>query len=209
MKGRILLLVFFGCLVVWGYAPLERGNVPKVWDFRAVDTNEVYLPLTNYGIIGHDVDNGTAGAYWPSGYPNETYIFGSGFWVGAIRMRYDDSLSEWVPDTNIARGYLTGSGESEFIPGLNPEDADSPDVKLYFSTDPDWTMGEVISDLETYCWYSETVDSLQFSDMALGVLVEQWTYCWTSPWYNQDVIYFRWRVINVGDSTLYLSLIHI
>ena len=97
--------------------------------------------LSNYGIIGFDIQNGTAGGYWPRGSKNK-YMFAGGFWFGAIKARTNpiDTL------TYCTVSYNPNSGKSWFVPG-RIEDGDSihknmdSKYRIYFSTDFDKYTG--------------------------------------------------------------------
>ncbi|OQX95132.1 hypothetical protein B6I21_07025, partial [candidate division KSB1 bacterium 4572_119] len=117
----------------------------NMFDLRYHDVGQLYLPITNYGIHGHEVSTGTAGTIWPRG-SGQAYIFGGGIWIGAIK------------DGNrfVSVGYNPNSGTSELVPGFEYDDThnyafDSERVRVLMSTDyparieeenlPDWPSG--------------------------------------------------------------------
>ena len=117
----------------------------NMFDLRYHDVGLLYLPLTNYGIHGHEVSTGTAGGVWPKG-SGQAYIFGGGIWIGAIK----------GGSKLVSVGYNPNSGTSELVPGfeLDPThnyNFDAENVRVLMSTDypsriedenlPDWPHG--------------------------------------------------------------------
>ncbi len=107
----------------------------KVYDLQKNTVSNIEFYTTNYGIFGLNVERSEGGGYWPRGSQNQ-YIFGGGFWFGAIKNR---------PDTNIEKKYVVlsynpNSGRSWFVPGRiedgwNLVDDDVYKYRTYFSTD--------------------------------------------------------------------------
>ena len=54
------------------------------WDSEWYNTNEFVIDISNYGVFGCNVSSTGGGAYWPSEYTTETYIYGGGLWVGGL-----------------------------------------------------------------------------------------------------------------------------
>ena len=125
---------------------LTKPTFPdNMFDLRYHDVGQLYLPITNYGIHGHEVSTGTAGSVWPKG-SGQTYIFGGGIWIGAIKN----------DNKYVSVGYNPNSGNSELVPGFvyDPNhnyDMNSDSVRVLLSTDypnrfleenmPEWPHG--------------------------------------------------------------------
>lgn len=124
---------------------LKQTYPDNMFDLRYHDVGQLYLPITNYGIHGQEIVTSTAGGVWPKG-SSQTYIFGGGIWVGAIK------------DGNklVSVGYNPNSGQSELVPGFvydetHNYDFDPERVRILISTDypsrieeenlPDWPFG--------------------------------------------------------------------
>lgn len=106
-----------------------------VYDLQRNTVSNVDFYLTNYGIFALNVAQNKGGLYWPKGSQNE-YIFGSGAWFGAKKMKPDSSgIKKYVEIT-----YNPNSGTSWMVPGMI-EDGDTIiktkkyDYRSYFSTD--------------------------------------------------------------------------
>ncbi len=117
----------------------------NAFDLRYHDVGQIYLPITNYGIHGHEVSTGGAGGIWPKG-SGQAYIFGAGIWIGAIK----------GSKKLVSVGYNPNSGQSELVPGfeLDPDHtyvAGKETVRVLMSTDyptrfleenmPEWPFG--------------------------------------------------------------------
>ena len=125
---------------------LWKSTYPdNMFDLRYHDVGQIYLPLTNYGIHGHEVSTGGAGGIWPKG-SGQAYIFGAGIWIGAIKG--ERKL--------VSVGYNPNSGQSELVPGFELDSAhsytfDNQGVRVLMSTDyptrfleenvPEWPYG--------------------------------------------------------------------
>ncbi|MDY6786913.1 MAG: hypothetical protein SVK54_02175 [candidate division WOR-3 bacterium] len=167
-----------------------------IFDMEWNQYNQLNIVLTNFGIIGHDVSSGQAGAYWPSGYPAENYIYGSGIWFGAI---VDTAvvLPDTLRDTLVSVGYNPNSGTSEMCPGYGDETTD-PLERVYnsstdwppFNADSSVVFDSIVSQYDTYCYYSDMDSSLHFTDenLPLGITVKQHSYQWIGPLLEDFVI---------------------
>lgn len=117
----------------------------NMFDLRYHDVGQIYLPITNYGIHGHEVSTGGAGGIWPKG-SGQAYIFGAGIWIGAIK----------GGKKLVSAGYNPNSGQSELVPGfeLDPNHTyvtGKENVRILMSTDyptrfleenmPEWPFG--------------------------------------------------------------------
>ncbi|OQX95070.1 hypothetical protein B6I21_07360 [candidate division KSB1 bacterium 4572_119] len=125
---------------------LTKPTFPdNMFDLRYQDVGQLYLPITNYGIHGHEVTTGTAGTIWPKG-SGQAYIFGGGIWIGSIKNG----------NKLVSVGYNPNSGQSELVPGFEYDEShnyafDSEGVRVLMSTDypsrietenlPDWPNG--------------------------------------------------------------------
>jgi len=117
----------------------------NMFDLRYHDVGQLYLPITNFGIHGHEVSTGSAGGIWPKG-SGQAYIFGAGIWIGAIKNG----------KKLVSVGYNPNSGQSELVPGfeLDPThnyNFNNAGVRVLLSTDypdrflaegmPEWPFG--------------------------------------------------------------------
>lgn len=125
---------------------LWKATYPdNMFDLRHHDVGQLYLPITNYGIHGHEVGTGGAGGIWPKG-SGQAYIFGAGIWIGAIK----------GGKKLVSVGYNPNSGQSELVPGFELDltgnyTFDNEAVRVLMSTDyptrfleenmPEWPFG--------------------------------------------------------------------
>jgi hypothetical protein len=121
---------------------LNKPTFPdNMFDLNYHDVGQLYVPITNYGIHGHEVSTGSAGGVWPRG-SGQAYIFGAGIWIGSIKNG----------NKLVSVGYNPNSGNSELVPGfeLDPThnyDANPEGVRVLMSTDyPDRFLDENISE---------------------------------------------------------------
>jgi hypothetical protein len=143
MRNLFLLAAAFAMLALAAGAKAEMPkNADKtqrlakgVFDYQKNTKSNFELVTTNYGITGLDMSNVSGGGFWPRGSQNQ-YIFGSGFWFGAMRQALDNSGYKKLVEVS----YNPNSGKSWFVPG-RIEDGDTvrKDLKdkyrLYYSTD--------------------------------------------------------------------------
>ncbi|MCK4523947.1 hypothetical protein KAU15_03380 [candidate division WOR-3 bacterium] len=176
------------------------------WDMEWLDMNDLHLVVTNFGIIGHNVLTGEAGGYWPSCYPAENYVFGSGIWFGALM---DTMISgpDTLRDTLVTAGYHPGSGAGEFVPGdASDAPAYSNPYEVVYKSTSNWPPkdadGVIIFDStlsmqDTYCEYSDKDASHHFApeNKPLGIQVNQFTYSWVGP-LLEDIQFIRVTVKN-------------
>jgi len=90
----------------------------KVYHYGILDGSELCMYMSNYGSFGHNFPSGDAGGWWPRNRRNETYIYGAGVWVGALK-RNEANPAKW--DTVVAFMYNPNSGQSEGGPAYVPE----------------------------------------------------------------------------------------
>jgi hypothetical protein len=102
----------------------DNNHAPLELDQEAHDVNDIYLVVSNQGPI-------TQG-FFPRGTQNN-YVFGSGFWFGAMYDADDDS----IPDKVFSQGYNPIAGDSEFREGRGDQDPDDPLTRVFDSTDSD------------------------------------------------------------------------
>jgi hypothetical protein len=199
----IAFLFVFSFIVISSIGAATKTPVNhqgKIADYRWMQANQMNMPLTNYSMFGQTV-GGDAGLYWPSGFPNETYIYGAGIWIGGLVRNPIDPTRF---DTQVTCGYNPNSGAIEFIQGLPPNDDinTNPNEKIYFSLDDDWPLKDstgqdsVLSTLDSYCTYNDYLESehLVPENKPLNVSVIQQTYCWTGT-LKEDIIFFVFNVI--------------
>ncbi|MEO0233940.1 MAG: T9SS type A sorting domain-containing protein [candidate division WOR-3 bacterium] len=181
------------------------------WDSKWLDINNYHICITNFGVIGMDFFSGNGGAYWPAGYPDETYFFGSGLWFGSL---VDTLVSgkDTLRDTLVTSGYYPSAGVSEFIPGNFSDTAYYTDPKLivYISTSDNNGYGwpiknitgkdSIFSDQDSYSWYSDKDSSYHFSfeNHPIGIEVFQFSYAWTSE-PLKDIIIFKFKIQNTRE----------
>lgn len=195
------ILVFISALLLF------TGIFAK-WDMIWSDYNNLNITVSNYGIIGHDVTTGNDGGYWPSGYPEENYIYGSGIWFAGLM----DTFFVYC-DTLVSTGYKPGGGSSEFCPG---DGSDAPEYdneleRVYNSAD-DWPpmkadstvwFDSTFSDYDTYCFFSDKDPGQHFTaeTLPMGITVKQWTYQWATGLLN-DVVFLRHVIKNENEDSL-------
>ncbi len=176
------------------------------WDMEWLDLNHLNLTVTNYGVIGHNVILGSAGGYWPTGYPAENYVYGTGIWFGALMDTFI-SGPDTLRDTLVTAGYNPSSGVSEFVPG---DASDAPvytnPYEIVYKSTSNWpprdANGTIIFDStlsmqDTYCEYSDK-DPLHHFDLnnkPLGIQVNQFTYSWVGP-LLEDIQFIKITVKN-------------
>lgn len=81
-----------------------------VFSTKQTTLSDVDMHITNYGIVGNNVEKGTAGLIYPRGSQNQ-YLFGAGVWFGA-KKRVNNALTPLVALT-----YNPNSGYSWMQPG--------------------------------------------------------------------------------------------
>ncbi|RKX69922.1 hypothetical protein DRP43_03910, partial [candidate division TA06 bacterium] len=199
----ITFLFIFSFIVISSIGAVTKtpvNNQGKIADYRWMQANQMNMPLTNYSKFGQTI-GGDAGLYWPSGFPNETYIYGAGIWIGGLVRNAVDPTRF---DTQLTCGYDPNSGAIEFIQGLPPNDDinTNPNERIYFSLDDDWPLQDstgqdsVLSTLDSYCTYNDYLESKHLvpENKPLNVSVIQQTYCWTGT-LKEDIIFFVFNVI--------------
>jgi hypothetical protein len=180
------------------------SGTPKIKQIKIINANAWTIKTTNYGPIVFPESPGSGG-FW--GGPGYNYIYGGGMWVGAL-----DTLDA----AHVSAAYHPNSGASEMGPA-NPYTWDwtnwaSDSVsRMYLSTDPAdlaaWPLRDagnnpvVKSIQDGYATYSDQNPAFTFTgESPVGVRVRQSSYAWNTG-SNNDVVYFRFTVINAsGDS---------
>lgn len=182
----------------------------RVFDQRILDINQINTYITNFAIFGQDVYSGNiSGLYWPAGFPQETYVFGAGVWVGGI-IENDDGTE----DTTMSCGYYPNSASTEFVPGdINDASPDRPtpynnpwDI-VYISTSDNYgqpwplktTSGadSVVSMQDSYTEFNDMDLSYRLvpSSIPLEIEVKQTTYAWVGP-LKEDIIFIKYDIQN-------------
>ncbi len=193
--------------------------------------NQWRMPVSNYGMFGHDAARGSAGGEWPRGSGN-MYIFGAGLWFGR---RTNNNA-----DTNTTVGYNPNSGKAEFSPGAwenAPGGYSGRDFERVYSSPEDWPphptdfptgmQDSVLTPLKIAVAGGDTIrgyfypiprKSLSTGDLwtvyndrdpanmephgaAIGLEVYQSTYVWNLP-SNRDIVFFSYTVKNVTADTI-------
>lgn len=154
------------------------------WDMEWQDGSEFVIALTNYAVVGHDVLTGDAGGFWPSAYPGENYIYGSGLWFGGIV----DGNNDGILDTLVSAGYNPGSGVSEFVPGeANDKPRYNNKYEIVYNSTYAWPprnyYGYVIHDSivsvsDMYTEFSDLDASNHFTaeNYPIGIVVHMFSY---------------------------------
>lgn len=199
------LIIFISMLPLQSAKRTFNSNQYRIADYRWILENDMNMPITNYSKFGQSID-GNAGFYWPSGFPDETYIYGAAIWVGG-RIRKAGSTIEY--DTQVTCGYEPNSGGYEFVQGLPPNDDlnSNPYEKIYFSSDSDWPLDNtsggdsIVSMLDTYCTFNDYDTSKHFvpENLPLNISVLQQTYSFRGEFYN-DIIFFIYNIVLDNES---------
>jgi hypothetical protein len=224
----ILMLVMVGVISA---RTLTTGTGAKIYSYGILDGSELCMYMTNYGSFGHNVVSGGSGGWWPRNRRNETYIYGAGVWVGALK-RNATNPAKW--DTVVTFMYNPNSGQSEGGPAFVPtwlmrdsiiEPKDSTDyagavtsaqARLYLSNSDNagygWPIKErdnegnlknyVLSTLDSYTRYTDLNPARQESgSRPLGLLFDQWTYQFDVPGLK-DITFLLFKVTNISGDTL-------
>ncbi len=125
-------------LLVVGLTLLPRQSAAQLlFEQVSTDANQVEVFTTNYGIVGLDVQNTAAGAFWPrsNDFPG-AYMFGAGVWFGAIA-HVDDKPEKRVfmsfnPNTSLS---WAAPGDVSDGPALQDDAASISKYRIYRSTD--------------------------------------------------------------------------
>jgi len=171
------------------------------WDAKRYGGNQLTIMLTNYGIFGQNVLTGSSGAYWPAGYPDETYIFGAGIWFGGLI----DTSGDTLCDTLVSAGYRPASGVTEFSPG-DDINHDSTDIVYLSNSDNNglgWPIKDeegndyVFSDIDAFCLFNDKDSSQHFTEenLPLDIEVREYGYEWNTV-FLQDVKFIKYIVKN-------------
>jgi hypothetical protein len=219
MKRKIILLAFLiVCLFLISNLEAkpvkDQNSHTRILDNRWMQANDMNMSLINNGIFGQTSGH-QSGFYWPSGYSNETYIYGAGMWIGG---RYRSDTNPSVYDTFVTCGYDTHFGGGDFIQGLPPnDDPSNPDEKIFFSSDADWplenSVGEdsIISILDSYYTYNDYGTTKHFApkNLPLDISVIQQTYAFT-VYLKDDILFFVVNIIlDTSKDTLYDAFISV
>jgi hypothetical protein len=220
MKRKIILLVLLTvCLFLTTNLEArpvkDQNSQTRILHNRWMQVNDMNMSLINDGRFGQ-TSGYKSGFYWPGGYPDETYIFGAGMWIGG---RYRSDTNPSVYDTLVTCGYEPGSaGGNEFIQGLPPnDDPSNPDERIYFSYDADWPLQDsiggdsVISMLDSYYTYNDYDTAKHFipENLPLDICVIQQTYAFTG-YLKDDILFFVVNIIlDTSKDTLHSAFISI
>jgi len=178
MKRYCLLLCVVACL---GAVTKDSFSGGRIWDAKLHDINEVEIWVTNYGKFGQTPDC-APGCWWPKG-SQQNYIFGAGFWFGAI----DSSTG----DTLVTIGYGPHGAESEFAPGLCGQNPDAPYVMIYMYPNP-WPAPldsfpmapqKPVSHQDSWCCYNDCDSAYHIpgDTRPIGIETYQTVYDWNRP----------------------------
>ncbi len=182
----------------------------KVFDQRQLDINQIVTWITNFAIFGQDVYAGNnSGLYWPAGFPQETYVFGAGVWVGGI-IENDDGTA----DTTMSCGYYPNSASTEFCPGDiidaspdRPTPFNNPWDIVYISTSDNYGQAwplksssgadSVVSMQDSYTEFNDMDINYRLvkTSIPLEIEVKQTTYAWVGP-LKEDIIFLKYEIQN-------------
>ncbi len=174
-------------------------NLYAVWDMKYMTDNQVGMAVSNFGIIGQDVRTTDSGAYWPINYPDETYIFGAGIWIGGII----DTIGGI--DTLVTVGFNEDVIGHEFVPGITDAVMDDDTTIIHmlgFSRD--------VGAYESVCWFND-MDPTYHSvpeNLPLDVSVRLNTYQPILP-IVENAVFFEYTIVNNSDgpiNDMYLGL---
>ncbi|MEO0247245.1 MAG: hypothetical protein ABIM20_04645 [candidate division WOR-3 bacterium] len=178
LKAILLMWILAG---LSSARPAVEVKSSKVYHVPIIDGSELCMYISNYGMFGHNPAGGSGG-WWPRNRRNETYIYGAGVWVGALKRNVSDP-SKW--DTVVTFFYNPNSGQSEgapaFVPTLlrdstgrhiiiyEPDYRDfagaigSPQARVYLSNSDNagygWPIKEVTQSGDTVDFVLSTLDS--------------------------------------------------
>jgi hypothetical protein len=114
---------------------VEKIGASKIYSSVVADGSELCMYITNYGMFGHNTVSGGSGGWWPRNRRNETYIYGAGVWVGALK-RNETNPAKW--DTVVTYFYNPNSGQSEGTPAYVPTLLRDPSGAYIAINEPDY-----------------------------------------------------------------------
>lgn len=161
--------------------------------------------MTNYGEFGYMY------GYWPTG-SGESYIFGAGIWVGAIR----------DGDPLVSCGYSTISAGCDWMPGPPEHNYDHsvdlsshPEDRFYLSTRAvdrkEWPLRDslgfpiVLSGQDGWCEYNDLWEPQHGGEPGtypLGLRMRQRSFCWSFPTLLEDMLFILYEMENVSGDTI-------
>ncbi len=132
-------VLLFTCCITSVFA---QHNSALYYDVEPNTKSQVSTLVTNYGMWGLNVYNNKAGTFWKRGTTNE-YVFGGGFWMGAIKAKTVKSSSTGKDSTVFRKmnffGFDPNSGQSEAEPLLSYPCSTRKDsiraARCYFGSD--------------------------------------------------------------------------
>lgn len=131
--------------------PKDKSNeeiqrtVSGAFDLQLNTVSRIWFYTTNYGILGHNVEQNVSGNRWPRGTYNQ-YIYATGIWFGCINTINDKDIK------NVEISYNPNNGNSWMVPGriedgdkVSSDASDVQKYRTYFSTDYRGTGAPIIS----------------------------------------------------------------
>lgn len=120
------------------------ASAQHLWEVKESSESAVDFFLTNSGIFGYNAENNKAGFISPRG-SDQSYIFGSGLWFGAMKKRLD-STGTPILRPAVFITYNPNSGASWATPNEGGPITGPPTLlpKLYHSVDFNHATGENI-----------------------------------------------------------------
>lgn len=219
-RVTFLICIFFFLLGSLAAAKTGSGHSgllkTQILDYKYLNANRIYLPLWNNSIFGQSNDIGKT--LWPYPSTSDSYIFGSGLWIGAYDSVGTDSTGApvWVPFVSV--GYNPNDGSSEMASGPPPVDRFSKEplyrilrtpedllewpveIPLFGSSqaahlifnDHDWTLFD-----------QHESDGYTPQQRRLGVEVRQVSYVFAGPVeFDHDVIFLVYDITNKSNELM-------
>ena len=219
MSAVVLALFFCAISPAWAITKEPIPQETKIYDWTCLQKNNVFMGLTNYGVLGQDRGGANAYGFWPAPAvdpngafipPAMNYIFGWGLWIGA-QMR--STKPGKTRDTLCTQGYNPSSGIFEYTAGAVidgvPQSVSAADVKIYSSLEAGWPLktaenkDSILSVEDTRAIYNDYgLSNHVTGGRPLKVEVTQTTYQWNYP-NNQDIIFLLFEIKNTGSDSLF------
>ena len=208
-------------MLVHAAAPAEPGEKELVMDGSIVhDVGQLWLNITNWGLIGSHPGAGTPYSHAPSArWPGATgvdHLYAAGLWVGATRLgvpfvstgQFESEFRPTDDPLDIIYTMAHGDAGGSRYPFPDPDDdgdgLEDEDPKNRLDDDGDGLIDEdfaAISD-QHYRFVSTDTVTVPYPDhSSLGLEVTQQSFQWQSPLID-DFVGFDLTIRNIGDDVL-------
>jgi hypothetical protein len=174
-----------------GVKVAERPNT----QYKFHDVGNIWLTVTNFGFFGNSGNWKIYGRNFPScefpGGSHEDYLFQGALWIGAIIQ-----TSDTTADTLCSVGADGWQWENEFWPTT----ADTDTIYEKSSREPE---SDAVSEEDFMMAYTDdfVVNASPASHRPMGLRIEQTDYAWSYT-YNQDFVFLRFDMMNIGNNDL-------